>query len=215
MKYLKMLGLAAVAAASMMAFVGTGTASANTILCETTITTGCASDWDWKVGATMKFSLKSGVSAKLTDTSGFITIDTCTEATVTGTLARTTTPQGTVSASGVDWGGCTRTTDTVTAGELEIHHISNTHNGTVTATGFAVTIPFSSSTCAYGFTATRDIGTLVTSADGLDAELVINTNVDLISSHSSASGCPSSGKWTATYTQTPDPTETKLYIATS
>jgi len=213
MKYLKMLGLAAVAAAALTAFVGAGTASANTVLCHTTVTTGCAAaGWDWGTGKVLDTSLASGGTARLTDTSGFIAIATCTGGTVEGELNRTTTPRGAVTAANVTWSGCSQTTDTLTGGELEIHHIAGTHNGTVTATGFAVTVPFGSATCAYGFNAARDIGTLTTSANGLDASLSINVAVNLDANHSSASGCPSSGKWIATYTQT---TNTALYIAES
>ena len=39
---LKMLGLSAVAASAMMAFVGTSATSANTVLCHTLIMSGCA-----------------------------------------------------------------------------------------------------------------------------------------------------------------------------
>ena len=213
MKHLKMLGLAAVAAAALTAFLGAGTASANTVLCETTATSGCAAEGqNWLVGGVLDSSLASGGTARLTDTSGFIAIATCTGGTVEGELNRSTTPRGEVTAANVTWSGCSQTTDTLTGGELEIHHIAGTHNGTVTATGFAVTVPFGSSTCAYGFTAAKDIGTFVPSANGLDGSLSINVGVNLIAAHSSASGCPSSGKWIATYTQT---TNTALYVSAS
>jgi len=219
MKYLKMLSLAAVAAASMMVLVGT--ASANTVLCETTITTGCKNSlWDWDVTPptttpVMDFSLKAGGTARLTDTSGFIAIATCTGGTVTARVETTTTPKARVEKGNLTWTGCSQTTHTITGGTLELHHIPGTHNGTVTAGEFAVTVPFGSNTCSYGFNKHTDIGVLVTSADGLDAELSINTHVELITAHSSASGCPSSGKWIATYTQTGDLGTTKLYIAES
>jgi len=213
MKYLKLLGLAAVAAAALTAFVGPSTASANTVLCHTTVTTGCgAAGWHWGVGAEVDFSAASGGTARLTDTSGFIAVATCTGGTFQWILTRTTTPKWHVLASDLTWSGCSQTTDTLTGGELEIAHIAGTHNGTVTANGFAVTVPFGSATCAYGFTAAKDIGTFVPSANGLDGSLSINVGVSLIAAHSSASGCPSSCKWITTYTQT---TNTAAYVAES
>ena len=66
MKYVKMLGLAAMAAMAVMAFVGAGTASA-TELYEGNTTLGA--------GSTLHATLEPGTSALLTDTAGN-TIDT-------------------------------------------------------------------------------------------------------------------------------------------
>jgi len=204
MKYLKMLGLAAVAAAAMTAFAGAGTASANTVLCETTITVGCgAQNWDWNVGSEIDFSLANGNTSRLTDTAGFITIDTCTAGTIKGILATTTTPTFTVPAGSVTWSGCTTTTHTLTPGSIQFHAIAGTHNATVTATGLGVTTQFGGNTCTYGFGSIyKDIGTLTGDPTGTNLTLHINVAVVLDPQHSAASGCPASGRWTATYQYT-------------
>jgi len=212
MKHLKMLGLAAVAAAALTAFAGAGTASANTVLCETTITTGCAAaGWDWNVNAEIDFSLQAGGTLRYTDTSGFIAIITCTGGTGKGKVERTTTPMGNVGAANVTTTGCTSSVSTITGGELEMHHIAGTHNGTMITRGFATTIKFGSATCAY--TNPGGTGTLVTSADGLDAVVSVNNVLTLVPEHSSAQGCPSSARVTGTATQTTG--TTKLYVAES
>lgn len=75
MKYLKMLGLAAVAAAALMAFVGAGTASAKEgVLCSTT-SNPCNSKW--AAGTVIDFSLKG--SAVWTNAENGETLETCTE----------------------------------------------------------------------------------------------------------------------------------------
>jgi len=212
MKYLKMIGLAAVAAAAMTAFVGTGTAAANTVLCHTTVTAGCAAaNWDWPVGSTLDFSLVAGGTSRTTDTSGFIAIGTCTGGTFKGTLTTTTTPTFTVSPSNTTWSGCSQTTHTITGGSIQLHAIPGTHDATVTGTGFAVTTPFGSNTCSYGLGNTyKHIGTLTGNSTGTNLILHISANWTLDTAHSSASGCASSAKWTATYQYTGT---THLHIA--
>lgn len=114
MKVLKMLGLAAIAAMAVMAFVGASTAPADELCtdeaCTTTITSVHA-------------SLKAGTSLKVLTTEG-TTLDTCT----TGTLAFTITNQGagvdpiTATLNSLTWGTastpCTFTTDTIKNGTL-------------------------------------------------------------------------------------------------
>ena len=63
MKYVKMLGLAAVAAMALMAFLGASSASA-TVLCKTHITSGCAAA-GWDYAGPLEASLKPGTSAFL------------------------------------------------------------------------------------------------------------------------------------------------------
>jgi hypothetical protein len=157
MKYLKMLGLAAVAAMALMAVVA-GSASATTL----------------EVGGTAKnesvtitASLKAGTSAILTDTFGFSS-NTCTESHVHGsttsadiggkTFDNTYTGDSltgplTEESNGLSFGKCTR--EPVTAhksGELHITWISGTTNGTVTSSGAEVTTgsPFGTLNCKTG-----------------------------------------------------------------
>ncbi|MGN6274963.1 MAG: hypothetical protein ACTHNP_03415 [Solirubrobacterales bacterium] len=187
MKYLKILGLAAVAAAALMAFVGAGTASATT-LCKTT-STPCAS-----LATTLESSLETGKTAKLE--AGGIVLDECSESGVSGTIEEqgsTVTAKGKVKKENLTWGTtCTHTTDTLAGGELEVHAITSSDNGTVTATGFEVTVNTIFGSCIYGFrTEHKDLGTL---EGGTTPKLVINTNVPLISGP-----CPTTSTWNATY----------------
>lgn len=88
MKYLKMLGFAAVAAAALMAFVGAGSASAaETSLCSTN--TNPCSGTKYGSGTVIKSSLKTGTVATLTNPLGNVT---CSVSTVTG---KTTAASGT------------------------------------------------------------------------------------------------------------------------
>jgi hypothetical protein len=154
MHYMKILGLAAVAAAALMAFVGASTASA-TVLCSTT-TTPCNSVVH--NGTKIGFSLDPGAAALLTYTSGE-EIDTCDISTVTGEL----TSSNTASLSTLDWSGCTWTTTTIAAGKLEITGpLTGTSSGTVKSDAeikWTISIPFFGS-CVYGATAGVSLGTL-------------------------------------------------------
>jgi hypothetical protein len=78
MKYLKMLGLAAIAAAALTAILGAGTASA-TKLCENNQTANCTSHV--VKGSTLKFTAESSV--KFSGAFGIV-FDTCTESTMEG-----------------------------------------------------------------------------------------------------------------------------------
>ena len=77
MKHLKMLGLAAIAALGLMAFVGAGSASA------TTLFTDKAHTIVYKKGTTIHTTLQPGTSARLGETSGG-TIATCLKSTTHG-----------------------------------------------------------------------------------------------------------------------------------
>jgi hypothetical protein len=145
MRCLKMLGLAAVAAAALAAFVGAGTASA-TVLCHTT-TTPCSQKW--AVGTAVQFDLQTGTSA-VWQTTGGVTLNTCTGGTLKGTISNagsaTETVKIAVPASGFSWSSCTTGQQTLEGGEIEIHAISGTDDGTLTMKGFA----FTTNTVQYG-----------------------------------------------------------------
>ena len=188
MKYVKTLGLAAIAAMALMAFLGTAGASATVIECETQPP---------KAGCEIVLSIKIGGSASLVNTSNE-ELDTCTSSTVKGvvTNAGSSTTTATGSVEELTWGSCTFSTKTITAGKLEVHHISGSENGTVTADGtFEITINtvfFGS--CIYGVTSGTDIGVLTAGAPGsFDANAVAEKF------SGSAFACPSTSKWTATY----------------
>lgn len=209
MKHLKTLGLAAVAAMALMAVAGAGTASA-TVLCKTAETTGCGASWDYPAGTTIDASLQPGTSAILEDTFG-IHKHTCTESTIKSVTANTgsstETIAGSVTAANLTFGGCTTTTDVINGGELEVHWISGTDNGTLTAKGFTITTVLAGETCVWTAGTGTDLGTLT---GGPMA--VFDINAVLTRHQGSGANCPSSVRWTANYTVTsPEP----LYVSTS
>jgi len=197
MKYVKILGLAAVAAMAMMAFAsGASAASLYTTEPVGTVKTLPA-------GTTITSSLTGG-TAKLEDTKGNV-LDTCTGGGVTG---KTTngggegiSVKGSVAKEGVTWTGCTVPTSTTEGGELEIAHITGTTSGTVTGKAFKVSInTILFGTCVYTLGAGTHLGTLAGSESGT-ASLVIKAVVTKVSGI-----CESTGIWNATYTVTkPDP----------
>jgi hypothetical protein len=207
MKYLKMLGLAAVAAMALMAFLGAGSASA-TVLCTTANeTTGCT--MDYAANTEIHATLTTGTTAKLwSDPKGANPIATCTESTVKGTTSTTgsatttvsgpldTTVQANGQLTGLSWGGCNQTTKTTTAGELEIHWIEGTANGTVTAKNSVVTVVLSGLSCSYGAQAGLHLGTLT---GGTEPHLAISTTVNKVAG---SFACPEHAIWEAEYTVT-------------
>jgi hypothetical protein len=194
MKYLKMLGLVAVAAMALTAF-SVGTASATTLDGNGAVL---------KAGSTIETSLAAGKSAKFTNTEETLTLETCTAGTMTGTISNETgtTVTGSVAASGLTWGTgatpCTNTIDTVEGGTLHIEHTTG-NNGVVTGTGFKWTTFVASlgTTCSYGFGTGTTLGTLV---GGKPATLAINTAVKGAAGNSFL--CPASAKWVGEYTVT-------------
>ncbi len=193
MKYIKMLGLAAVAAMALMAF-GAGTASATELY---QLKTGANAVTLGK-GTTIDASLTG--SAKLE--AGGEVLDTCTGGTVDGVVdnpgSSTTTVSGPINE--LTWTGCTKPTTTVKTGALEIHYSSNT-NGTVTGSGSEVTINgIFGTSCVYGTGAGTDLGTLVgATGPHAHATLAINTSVPRVSG---GFLCPSTAVWNANYTVT-------------
>jgi hypothetical protein len=203
MKYLKMLGLAAIAAMGVMAFLGASSASA-TVLCEVTPAAGtdCPAASVVAAGTSLDFSVEAGHPALLTGPFGEV-VDSCANGTVKGpttnTGSTTETVKGTIES--LTWENCTHPTSTKANGSLEIHWISGTDNGTVTSTGSTVEIkeveiPFIGKVnCQYSTNAT-DIGTLTgRTATGGDPTF------DIQASLSSENGCPK-GTWEGSYVYT-------------
>jgi hypothetical protein len=182
MKHLGMLGLAAIAALGLMAFVGAGTASA------TTLATDSAGTIRYPVGTEIHVTLKTGASAVFQNTSRE-TIATCTQTTI---LMKTNSGTGTwVSAqnSVVTQSGCSQTTDTINAGGGEIMRIGTEDKGTVVGKNTNVTLNIFGVSCTYG---TGEGTTLGTITGGEAPEIAVNTVLPR-----TAGGfiCPSSGIW--------------------
>ncbi len=210
MKYLKMLGLTAIAAGALVLILGTGSASA-TVLCSTTADP-CPAGQKWPVGTTLDWSVPSGKSIKLVDTTGE-ELDTCSGSTLKWTITNAGSATETVTGEneGTEWSSCTFPTKTLTLGKTEIHKITGTSNGTVTAEGtFEITINtvfFGS--CIYGATSGVSIYDLI---EGVAAETKVNAVVEKFSGSNLA--CPSTAKMTGDYVLTA-PKNTTLSVSNS
>ncbi len=198
MKYLKMLGLAAVAAAALMAFAGAGTASADEICTEKANAENMCPTG--KLIEKIEGSLTG--SAKLENTKGE-TLDTCTSGTVKitninaahGNKTGTASVTGDVPPEDITWGSagtpCTFPTVTIKGGTTDATPATG-GGTTVTATEAQVTINtvlFGS--CVYGVGTGIDLGTVAQGGN----TLAINTAVTKISGFA----CPETTKWVATY----------------
>ncbi|MDQ3725860.1 MAG: hypothetical protein M3335_08250 [Actinomycetota bacterium] len=193
MKYIKMLGLAAVAAMALMAFAGT--ASATELY---KLQTGAGPATLGK-GTVIETSM---TGSSKTEASGEV-LETCTGGTMKFKVSNVGSATATVSGSleELTWSGCTRPTATISLGSLEIHHIAGTTNGTVTgrATEWTINGIFGTS-CAYGFGAGTNLGTLQgATAPHSHATLAINAVIPRV-----AGGflCPSTVVWNTNYTTT-------------
>ena len=197
MKYLKMLSLAAVAAAALMAFAGAGTATADEIC-----TTAANAENMCPAGKLIEKVEASLVgSAKLEDTVNN-TLDTCTtgSVTITAMTAANGNKTGSADVTGestkadITWGTaatpCLFTTDTVIGG---IIHGSHAPGGgtTITATSVEVTVNTLGS-CTYGVGAGLDLGSIAQGGNTLVINKVVNKT---------AGGflCPETAVWNATY----------------
>jgi hypothetical protein len=202
MKYIKILGLAAVAAMALMAF-GAGTASATKLCTTAGDTTNCGSHYP--INTTVEGTL---TGSAVLETTGGTVLDTCTGSTVSGKTTSTAATGSTVTGNveTLTWTGCTFTTHTIAKGSLEIKHISGTDNGTLTGRNQEVTIKTGLfGPCIYGTAAGTDLGTVT---GGNPASITINALVPLTKDDGGI--CPSEARWTASYAiTTPKP----LYVS--
>ncbi|MDQ3724723.1 MAG: hypothetical protein M3335_02340 [Actinomycetota bacterium] len=191
MKYIKMMGLLAVAAAALMAFVGTASAT---------------------VLESSGGNLPSGTKVESTGTNavleaGFATIE-CAHSEVDGKTSNAGGASETVEGSitTLSFKECNATVKVLKNGKLIVHHSSGS-NGTVTSEGAEVTVAIGSTSCVYGTTAgATSIGTL---SGGSPAKLNASASLTRISG---GFLCANPAKWTATYTvTTPNP----LYVTAS
>ena len=187
-----MLGLAAIAALGLMAFVGAGTASA------TTLSTDAAGTVKYAAGQEIHSTLKSGNSAILANTAGE-TIATCTTSTVKGNIVTATGTWVSGSISSLTWGQeggkCSQTTDTLANGSLEIMK-TGADEGEVIGKGSKVTLSIFGVSCVYGTGEGTKLGTI---KGGEAPELIIKAALARIEG---GFLCPTTGTWTATYVVT-------------
>lgn len=187
MKYIKMLGLLAVAAAAMMAFAGTASA--------TTVTSG---------GSLYTSTIKA--EAGETTLHGVTTI-TCNKSVVEGTVeahgADPVTAEGKISK--LTFEECNQHVTVLKAGKLIAHTDTsgtNDGNGTLTSSGAEITVQITGLgiSCIFGSTTKEiDVGTL-TGSDSSHAKLDIDSVPIPRIGHSIF--CGSSGEWTGSYTVT-------------
>lgn len=187
MKYLKMFGLAALAAA-LMAFVVAGTASA------TTLTNGTGT---MKTGEAIESEAEG--TTTLHPPFGDIT---CEKSTVAGSISNAGGSTETVSGgiSSLTFTGCNATVTVVQKGSLEIHTktASADNNGTLTSTGAEVTVEFIGTHCIFKTNGT-DIGTLTGSATTKGAAtLDIEATIPRTGGRSGAF-CGTTAQWTGSY----------------
>lgn len=198
MKYVKMLGLAAVAAMALMAFAGSASA---TELYSGGTTLGA--------GTTIEASVEG--SANLTDTSSN-PIVTCLTSSVKGTIGSaggsSATVTGEVKKENLSFSNCTSTVTVVENGSLEIHHIAGGKNGTLTASGFDVIIHVFGVECGYTAGGSTDLGTLTGSTTG-NATMDINA---IVTRKTGGFLCPSTARWIANYAVT---SPTPLHVTAS
>ncbi len=179
MKYIKILGLMAVAAAAFMAMAG----SASATIIEST---------SGQLGA--KSIIEStGTNAVLK--AGFATVE-CAHSEVDGEVTNAggvgKAVEGKV--NNLKFSSCNMTVTTLKSGTLAIHHTSG-KNGTLTSTGAEVKVDNHSTSCVYGTNGT-DIGTVT---GGEPATLNASASLTKISG---GFLCASTATWTASYTVT-------------
>jgi hypothetical protein len=140
MKYLKMFGLAVVAAAALTAFLGAGSASA-TVLCKTAVNP-CPEGERWSTGTSL-----DATSTHIT----FYEANTC----VASTLSAKTTSNGgsgvpvPLAIEGLSFSTCTKNTIVTTLGELQIEWINGTHDGIIKDRGTKGTVAVGLGTCGW------------------------------------------------------------------
>jgi hypothetical protein len=184
MKYLKMLGLAAIAAMGLMAFVGAGTASATTLFTNSNNTS------PYPAGTTIHATLEPGTSAILE--SGSTIIATCTSSTVHGDTTNETGTWIDGPITSLKFEECSQTTHVLATGSLEIMDTGG-NTGEVWGKGNSVTLGVFGTSCTYGTGEGVKLGTIT---GGQEPTLKIDATIPR-----TAGGflCPSTGTWTASY----------------
>jgi hypothetical protein len=181
MKYLTIL--AAVAALAMMALAASASATALKGAGGTALGAGTLIE-----GALSKNAVLETISGEK--------LNECTASSLVGKTSNagsaTETVKGAINL--LTWSGCEKATSTLSTGELEIHWISGTTNGTVTGKSTEVTINgIFGSSCVYGTGTGTDLGVL---KGGTPATIEISTIVPRISG---GFLCPTEARWTAAY----------------
>jgi hypothetical protein len=191
MKSLKMLGLAAIAALGLMAFVGASTASATT-LCKTNITP-CPANWHWPIGTSLHAKLKKPkegeATAKLTSPVGE-PVATCKGLTLTAELKETSATWLPFTIHTLDWENCSTTVTNIVTGKLTVMWLKE-GEAEVVADETKVTVVLGGISCTYTTGEGTKLGTVKNGA-----EPVLNISTKDKKTESSFA-CPAEPTWDA------------------
>jgi hypothetical protein len=184
MKPLKMLGLAALVASSLLT-AGAGTAQA------TTFFTDSAKTIAYPSGTTMHWSQEQGQAwdTEVLASNGS-TIATCAGSTTHGYTGAVTALSLPVSVGQYAWSECTQTIHTLSNGSLSFSYTSGS-NATVTSSKSSWTVVFLGASCTYGTGEGAKLGTLT---GGTAPVMTINATVN---KSAGSFLCPSSVTWKA------------------
>jgi hypothetical protein len=173
MKYLKPIGLAAIAAMALTAYLGAGTASATVLYIYDTPSGNPTVGIKTTVGATVEGS------TTFEDTEEDLLVETCTTSEIRALMeefgSATSHPYG--SNVAFTFANCSHTVHVLSKGSLEIRHIAGTTNGTfylknaqwtIRSTTFGIS-------CTASIGTATPIGTLV-GAKSTTAHATINVN---------------------------------------
>jgi hypothetical protein len=182
MKYVKMLGLAAVVAMTFIAFAAS-TASA-TVLCTDT-------------GCTAMYEPGTGIEATSSDiqvTSSFGTM-TCTASEIAGAALNTGEAEKTVNVSVgfLDFNKCNGSFTELAYGSLELHTIT-AHKATLISKGIKVTTSLLGIHCVWGTGTGTTFGTV---AGGETPTLILTATFEKLEG---SAFCGSTNVWEGTYT---------------
>lgn len=187
MRYLKMLGAAAIALMALMAFTASSALA-------TTLENGSGT---LKSGSAIDASLSGAENAKL-ETSGGTILDECSGSTIEGVTGNESALYiaGVVAKADTTWSGCSKTTNTLSGGEFEIKWTSGS-NGSFWLSELTTTVNTIFGSCIYGYNLlTQTVGEV---KGGSPATLAINT---FIRRMSGSALCPEIATLRANYTIT-------------
>ena len=194
MKYLKMLGLAAVAAMALTALLGAGSVSA-TVLCKTYVTP-CPKGWDYAAGTEIHATEAAGVSSVFSST-GAETFDECADATIKGKTTNTGSATETVvgNIEAMTFSECTSTLTVLEMGQFEIHYLGPKTKGALTVKKTKVTGTLFGVSCIFGAGSGTEIG-VMESDESTEAEITVEA---VLAKEGGSFLCPGDIVWDAKY----------------
>ncbi|MGN6814857.1 MAG: hypothetical protein ACTHK3_02075 [Solirubrobacterales bacterium] len=175
MRYLKVLGLAAIVAMAFSAYLGAGSASAE-VFCKTNVTPTCPVGWDMQAGDGGESSLRG---SETMETTSNMVLQTCTSGIWQWEVLNTGGPPGVLPV----WAdvkkvrsNCTSSISMLKLGSAKVENIEGTENGTVVEKESEVTFVSAGVSCIYGTGSGTDIGVLEAGSEetALQVNAVLN-----------------------------------------